>query len=240
MIDQKKLNLTMLCDFYELTMGNGYFASGLKDRITYFDVFFRDVPDKGGFALCAGLDQIIRYIQDLHFSDEDIEYLRGKQETLDADRVSQLERDLGTAQTENESLKEQNEALNGKNETLTQQNAEAKEENERLKARIAELEQKKENQPQPEAPVSGQAELEAYRRAERVERVAKERASQLTQQAAQVLEAAAGQVELSADQIDTVSAQLAELFSRLQDVVSSARHDVREAADAVLHAADEA
>ena len=79
MIDQKKLNLTMLCDFYELTMGNGYFASGMKDRITYFDVFFRDVPDKGGFALCAGLDQIIRYIQDLHFSDEDIEYLRGKQ-----------------------------------------------------------------------------------------------------------------------------------------------------------------
>ena len=79
MIDQKKLNLTMLCDFYELTMGNGYFASGLKDRITYFDVFFRDVPDKGGFALCAGLDQIIRYIQDLHFSGEDIEYLRGKQ-----------------------------------------------------------------------------------------------------------------------------------------------------------------
>ena len=79
MIDQKKLNLTMLCDFYELTMGNGYFASGLKDRITYFDVFFRDVPDKGGFALCAGLDQIIRYIQNLHFSDEDIEYLLGKQ-----------------------------------------------------------------------------------------------------------------------------------------------------------------
>ena len=170
----------------------------------------------------------------------ELEYLRGKQETLDADRVSQLERDLGTAQTENESLKEQNEALNRKNETLTQQNAEAKEENEHLKARIAELEQKMENQPQPEAPVSGQAELEAYRRAERVERVAKERASQLTRQAAQVLEAAAGQVELSADQIDTVSAQLAELFSQLQDVVSSARHDVREAADAVLHAADEA
>ena len=72
----------------------------------------------------------------------ELEYLRGKQETLDADRVSQLEKDLGTAQTENESLKEQNEALNGKNETLTQQNAEAKEENERLKARIAELEQK--------------------------------------------------------------------------------------------------
>ena len=103
----------------------------------------------------------------------ELEYLRGKQETLDADRVSQLERDLGTAQTENESIKEQNEALNRKNETLTQQNAEAKEENERLKARIAELEQKKENQPQPEAPVSGQAELEAYRRAERVERVRK-------------------------------------------------------------------
>ena len=44
----KKLNMTMLCDFYELTMGNGYFQSGYKDRITYFDVFFRTVPDNGG------------------------------------------------------------------------------------------------------------------------------------------------------------------------------------------------
>ena len=73
-----KLNLTMLCDFYELTMGNGYFQAGLQDRITYFDVFFRSVPDKGGFAVCAGLDQLIDYILDLHFDEEDIEFLRSK------------------------------------------------------------------------------------------------------------------------------------------------------------------
>ena len=75
---KEKLNLTMLCDFYELTMGNGYFENGLKDRICYFDVFFRQCPDKGGFAIAAGLEQIINYIQDLHFSKEDIEYLRGR------------------------------------------------------------------------------------------------------------------------------------------------------------------
>ena len=72
------INMTMLCDFYELTMGNGYFQAGYQDRITYFDVFFRDVPDKGGFAICAGLDQLIDYIQNLHFSEEDIAYLRSK------------------------------------------------------------------------------------------------------------------------------------------------------------------
>lgn len=75
---EQKLNMTMLCDFYELTMGNGYFQAGLRDRITYFDVFFRDVPDRGGFAVCAGLDQIIDYIQNLHFDGEDIQYLREK------------------------------------------------------------------------------------------------------------------------------------------------------------------
>ena len=78
MNSQQKLNLTMLCDFYELTMGNGYFQAGYQDRITYFDVFFRDVPDKGGFAVCAGLDQLIDYIENLHFDEEDIQYLRGK------------------------------------------------------------------------------------------------------------------------------------------------------------------
>ncbi len=72
----QKLNLTMLCDFYELTMGNGYFEYGYKDRITYFDVFFRAVPDNGGFAIAAGLEQVIDYIQDLHFTQEDIAYLR--------------------------------------------------------------------------------------------------------------------------------------------------------------------
>ena len=78
MNQEQKLNMTMLCDFYELTMGNGYFNAGYRDRITYFDVFFRDVPDKGGFAICAGLAQVIDYIQDLHFSEEDIAYLRSK------------------------------------------------------------------------------------------------------------------------------------------------------------------
>ena len=74
----EKLNMTMLCDFYELTMGNGYFRNGYKDRITYFDVFFRRVPDEGGYAIAAGLEQLIDYIENLHFSEEDIAYLRGR------------------------------------------------------------------------------------------------------------------------------------------------------------------
>lgn len=74
----KTLNMTMLCDFYELTMGNGYFVSGMKDQICYFDVFYRNVPDNGGFAIAAGLEQVVEYIQDLHFSTEDIAYLRGR------------------------------------------------------------------------------------------------------------------------------------------------------------------
>ena len=78
MTTNEKLNLTMLCDFYELTMGYGYFEKGYKDRITYFDLFFRRCPDGGGFAIAAGLEQIIQYIQDLHFSPEDIEYLRSR------------------------------------------------------------------------------------------------------------------------------------------------------------------
>ena len=75
---KENLNMTMLCDFYELTMGNGYFASGYRDRITYFDIFFRQVPDNGGYAIAAGLEQIIDYIEDLHFSADDIAYLRGR------------------------------------------------------------------------------------------------------------------------------------------------------------------
>ena len=78
MATNEKLNLTMLCDFYELTMGYGYFEKGYKDRITYFDLFFRRCPDGGGFAIAAGLQQIIQYIQDLHFSPEDIAYLRSR------------------------------------------------------------------------------------------------------------------------------------------------------------------
>ena len=72
------INLTMLCDFYELTMGNGYWKAGYQDRITYFDVFFRNVPDDGGYAIAAGLEQIVDYVQNLHFTEEDIAYLRGR------------------------------------------------------------------------------------------------------------------------------------------------------------------
>ena len=71
-------NLTMLCDFYELTMGNGYFKKGYLDRITYFDVFFRRVPDGGGFAIAAGVEQFIDYIRNLRFTEEDIGYLRSR------------------------------------------------------------------------------------------------------------------------------------------------------------------
>ena len=71
-------NCTMLCDFYQLTMGNGYYNTRHADRIAYFDVFFRKVPDGGGYAVCAGLEQVINYIQGLHFTDDDIQYLRGK------------------------------------------------------------------------------------------------------------------------------------------------------------------
>ena len=74
----EKLNLTMLCDFYELTMGNGYFVDGKADQVCYFDVFFRNVPDGGGFAIAAGLEQVVEYIRDLHFSEDDLAYLRGR------------------------------------------------------------------------------------------------------------------------------------------------------------------
>lgn len=71
-------NLTMLVDFYELTMGNGYLKCGMQDKITYFDVFYRNNPDGGGYAIVAGLEQIIDYINDLHFTEQNIEYLRSK------------------------------------------------------------------------------------------------------------------------------------------------------------------
>jgi len=78
MNESSKLNMTMLCDFYELTMGHGYFEKGYRERIVYFDLFFRRCPDGGGFAIAAGLEQVIDYIQNLHFSEEDIAYLRGR------------------------------------------------------------------------------------------------------------------------------------------------------------------
>lgn len=72
------LNLTMLTDFYEITMSNGYFEHGLKDKKVCFDMFFRRVPDNGGFALMMGLEQLIDYIKNLKFDAEDIEYLRSR------------------------------------------------------------------------------------------------------------------------------------------------------------------
>ena len=71
-------NLSMLFDFYEVTMSNGYFKMGMQDQICYFDLFFRSVPDGGGFAIAAGLEQVVEYIQQLHFGEDDIEYLQGK------------------------------------------------------------------------------------------------------------------------------------------------------------------
>lgn len=74
----EKKNMAMLCDFYEFTMSNGYYKNGFYKQNVYFDVFFRKVPDNGGFAIVAGLEQVIDYIKNLHFDDSDIEYLRSK------------------------------------------------------------------------------------------------------------------------------------------------------------------
>ena len=71
-------NLTMLMDFYELTMSNGYFVKGLKDKKVVFDMFYRKNPEDGGFVICAGLEQFVKYVQDIAFTDADIEYLRSK------------------------------------------------------------------------------------------------------------------------------------------------------------------
>ncbi|MBQ8151992.1 MAG: nicotinate phosphoribosyltransferase [Firmicutes bacterium] len=73
-----KRNLTMLTDFYEITMANGYFNSGMADDIAYFDMFFRRIPDGGGYAIMAGLEQVIEYLKELKFTEEDVEYLRSK------------------------------------------------------------------------------------------------------------------------------------------------------------------
>jgi nicotinate phosphoribosyltransferase len=71
-------NLTMLVDFYELTMGNGYLDNKVGDKIAYFDMFFRRVPDGGGYCIMAGVQQLIEYLCKLRFSERDIEYLRSK------------------------------------------------------------------------------------------------------------------------------------------------------------------
>ena len=72
----KNRNLSLVTDFYELTMSNAYFEKGMKDTIAYFDVFFRHVPDDGGYVVCCGLEQIIDYVKNLSFTNDDIDYLR--------------------------------------------------------------------------------------------------------------------------------------------------------------------
>lgn len=74
----EKMNLTMLTDFYELTMANGYLESGMAEDMACFDMFFRQIPDSGGYAIMAGLEQVIRYLEDLEFTDADIGYLKSK------------------------------------------------------------------------------------------------------------------------------------------------------------------
>ena len=69
-------NLTMLTDFYEFTMAHGYFEKGMANRRAYFDMFFRRVPDGGGYAIMAGVEQLIDYFKNLHFTEDDIAYLR--------------------------------------------------------------------------------------------------------------------------------------------------------------------
>ena len=73
-----KKNYTLLVDFYELTMANGFFKEGMRDKTVIFDMFFREVPDNGEYTIVAGLEQLIEYMENLHFSEEDIEFLRGK------------------------------------------------------------------------------------------------------------------------------------------------------------------
>ena len=72
-----RTNMTMLTDFYELTMGKGYLDGGNGDKIVYFDAFFRDVPEQGGYAIMAGLEQVIDYLNNLHFTEEDLKFLSG-------------------------------------------------------------------------------------------------------------------------------------------------------------------
>lgn len=75
---KEERNLSLLADFYEFTMANGYLKEKVHEHITYFDLYFRSVPDKGGFAIFAGLEQFVKYIENLHFEEDDIEYFKSK------------------------------------------------------------------------------------------------------------------------------------------------------------------
>ncbi|MBL7575846.1 nicotinate phosphoribosyltransferase [Peptoniphilus asaccharolyticus DSM 20463] len=77
-IDGDKNNYTLLADFYEFTMGNGFFKSHLKDEIVCFDMFFRSVPDNASYAILAGIEQMVEYLEHLKFTDDDIEFLKTK------------------------------------------------------------------------------------------------------------------------------------------------------------------
>ena len=83
-----KRNLTLLTDFYELTMMQGYYKNKTTETVV-FDVFYRQNPDGGGYAVCAGLEQVIEYIKGLHFDYEDIDYLRSLN-TFDEDFLDYL------------------------------------------------------------------------------------------------------------------------------------------------------
>lgn len=80
--DNKSINLSMLADYYEFTMANGYIANGVADTEAVFDMFFRKVPDNGGFAIAAGLEQVIEYIENLKFTEDDIDYFKSKKNIL--------------------------------------------------------------------------------------------------------------------------------------------------------------
>lgn len=75
---KERKNLTMLADFYEFTMANGYLENGMGNQIAYFDMFFRTIPDDGGFAIMAGVEQLIEYLRNLRFDEEDIAYFESK------------------------------------------------------------------------------------------------------------------------------------------------------------------
>lgn len=74
----KTSDLALLTEGYELTMADGFMGAGMKDTVAYFDLFFRRVPDNGGFAIAAGLSKVIEYLEHLHFREEDIKYLKSK------------------------------------------------------------------------------------------------------------------------------------------------------------------
>ena len=69
-------NLTLLTDFYELTMMQGYFKEKDANETVIFDAFYRNNPVGSGYSICAGLDQVIDYVKNLHFDEDDVDYLR--------------------------------------------------------------------------------------------------------------------------------------------------------------------